>query len=112
MRFEKEFLKSRYGTYRNYLEKRCAALPEQIERRFKNASCYHEASSCFGMSNYISIEKQDENGDGDAVDQFTVRISDHSPTGSGEHCDAYIYIDGKTWKEIKEEVFNFIESRF
>lgn len=110
MRFDTDTLKNRYQTCRSYLEKRCAALPEQIERRFKNASCYHEASSCFGMSNYISVEKQDENGD--AVDQFTVRISDHSPTGSGEHCDDYIYIDGKTWKEIKEEVFNFIESRF
>ena len=61
------------------------------------------------MSNYISVEKQDENGD--TLEQFTIRISDHTPTGSGESCDGYIYIDGKTWAEIKAEVFDFISER-
>ena len=81
MRFDTDTLKNRYQTCRSYLEKRCEALPGQIERKFKNVSCYHEASTCFGMSNYINVEIQDENGD--YVDSFDVRISDHSPTGSG-----------------------------
>ena len=109
MRFEKELLKSRYWTYENYLEVRCEALPAQIEKKFKNTSVYHEASTCFGMSNYINVEKQDENGD--TLEQFTIRISDHTPTGSGESCDGYIYIDGKTWAEIKAEVFDFISEK-
>lgn len=109
MRFDNDTLKNRYQTCRSYLEKRCDALPGQIERKFKNVSCYHEASTCFGMSNYINVEIQDENGD--YVDSFDVRISDHSPTGSGESCDKYIYIDGKEWADIKKEVLEYIASR-
>ena len=109
MRFETDTLKNRYQTCRSYLEKRCEALPGQIERKFKNVSCYHEASRCYGMSNYINVEIQNENGD--YLDSFDLRISDHSPTGSAESCDKYIYIDGKEWAEIKKEVLEYIASR-
>ena len=105
MRFEN--LKNRYWTNRNYLEKRCEALPNQLERKFKNCEASHTASTCYGMSNYIDIEKQDENGD--YLDSITIRISDHNPTGSGEHCDHYLYIEGRTWMEIKNEVMNIAE---
>lgn len=105
MRFEN--LRNQYWTNRNYLEKRCEALPNQLERKFKNCASYHTASGCFGMSNYIHIEKQDENGD--YIDSITIRISDHNPTGSGEHCDHYLYIEGRTWSEIKAEVMNIAE---
>ena len=56
------------------------------------------------MSNYIDITKEDENGD--TLDQFTIRISDHNATGSGTPCDKYIYVDDKTWLEIKKEVMD------
>ena len=62
MRFDNDTLKNRYQTCRSYLEKRCEALPGQIERKFKNVSCYHESSRCYGMSNYINVEIQNENG--------------------------------------------------
>lgn len=87
MRFDTDTLKNRYQTCRSYLEKRCEALPGQIENKFKNVSCYHEASRCYGMSNYINVEIQDENG------------------------DKYIYIDGKEWAEIKKEVLEYIAAR-
>ena len=105
MRFEN--LKNHYQSNRNYLEKRCEALPNQLERKFKNCESYHTSSGCFGMSNYINIEKQDENGD--YIDSITIRISDHSPTGSGEQCDHYIYIENKTWSEIKAEAMKIAE---
>ena len=63
MRFDNDTLKNRYQTCRSYLEKRCEALPGQIERKFKNVSCYHESSRCYGMSNYINVEIQNKNGD-------------------------------------------------
>lgn len=108
MKFESSELKNKYQSYRNYLEARCEALPRQIERRFKNCEANHQSSGCFGMSNYISIEKQNDNGD--YIDSITIRISDHDPTGSGEHCDFYLYINGEEWKNIKKEVFEIVEN--
>ena len=105
MRFEN--LEKKYYTKKSYLEQRCESLPSQLERKFKNCEVSHNASSCYGMSNYIDIEKQDENGD--YVDSVAFRISDHSPTGSGDHCDFYIYIEGRTWTEIKDEVIGIAE---
>lgn len=105
MKFEN--LKNRYQTNRNYLEKRCENLPIQIEKKFKNCEATHTASKCYGMSNYINIEKQDENGD--YIDSITIRISDHNPTGSGEQCDFYVYIENKTWSEIKAEAMNIVK---
>lgn len=102
-----ENLENRYHTNRNYLEQRCESLPRQLERKFKNCEVSHNASSCYGMSNYIDIEKQDENGD--YADRITIRISDHNPTGSGDHCDHYIYIEGRTWSEIKSEIMGITE---
>lgn len=37
MRFDNDTLKNRYQTCRSYLEKRCEALPGQIERKFKTS---------------------------------------------------------------------------
>lgn len=105
MKFEN--LKNRYWTNKNYLEKRCENLPSQIEKKFQNCEATHTTSTCFGMSNYINIEKQDENGD--YIDCIAIRISDHSPTGSGEQCDHYIYIENKTWSEIKAEAMKIAE---
>ena len=103
-KFEKEF----NYTDRNYLIERCAALPRQIEKKFKNAVAYHTESTCFGMSNYINIEKQDN--DGEYIDSIDIRISDHAPTGSGSPCDAYIYIQDKTWMEVKREILDVVEN--
>lgn len=109
MRFENSKLKTKYNTYRNYLEARCEALPRQIEKKFGNVECYHNSSSCYGMSNYINIEVNDQ--DGNYLDSFEIRISDHNPTGSGEHCDEYIYINGKEWLDIKKGVFKCIKNK-
>lgn len=109
MKFLKSEMKNKYWTYCHYLEARCEALPEQLEKKFKNIECYHESSSCYGMSNYINVEIQDNAGD--SLDSFDIRISDHEPTGSGEHCEKYIYITDKEWKEVKKEVFTFIENK-
>lgn len=103
MKFEKN------QTSRSYLVKRCEALPDQIEKKFKNTVVYHEESRCAGMSNYIHVEIDDENGD--YVDSFEIRISDHNPTGSGEQCEKYLYVLRREWKDIKEEVFNYISNR-
>lgn len=94
----------RYNTCRAYLEKRCAALPSQIENKYRCTSC-HNSSTCYGMSNYIYINA-------DHKESFCIRISDHSPTGSCEPCDHYIYIDNRSWSDIKKEVFEVIENFF
>jgi len=104
----KEKLRSKYWTYRNYLIARCESLPDQIERKFKNCECNHTESSAFGMSNYIEIEKKDQNGD--YLDSITIRVSDHDPTGSGEHCEHYLYIHGCTWMEIKKEILEIVKN--
>lgn len=104
MLFEKSNLKKRYWTYRNYLKARCTSIPAQLERRFKKCSVYHTASTCYGISNYIHVSKQDDNGDD--IDSITIRISDHDPTGSGDPCDYYLYIDNKSWADIKKDIFD------
>lgn len=100
-KFYKLKMESCYQTYRTYLEARCEALPGQLEKRFPDCEAQHIASRCRGMSNYIEIE----NGS----NAITIRISDHNPTGSGSPCDHYIYIQDKTWMEIKKEIFRITE---
>lgn len=97
-------LKSKHNTYRNYLEKRCEKLPAEIERHFKTCTAYHIASTAAGMSNYIEVSTDDKDN------IYTIRISDHKPTSSGDPCDYYIYIQNKTWLEIKKEVFETIKN--
>lgn len=100
--FQTEKMKENYYLYRNYLKTRCELIPDQIERKY-NYDCivYYNQSNCRGMSNYIDISK--------GSDSITIRISDHEPTGSGSPCDYYIYIQDKTWMEIKKEVFRIAE---
>lgn len=106
--FYRNKMEDRYWTYHNYLKTRCEALPQQLEKKFKNCLAYHTASRCWGMSNYIRIAKE---GAGDEYDSsITIRISDHDPTGSGGRCDHYLYVQDRTWAEIKEEVFKIAES--
>lgn len=100
-------MEDRYTTYRTYLEERCKMLPDQIERKFKNSSVRHIASKCRGMSNYIQIIRID--AEDEENDTITIRISDHEPTGSGSECDFYMYIQDKTWMEIKKRVFEIAE---
>lgn len=101
-RFYKSKMESRYTTYRSYLEARCESLPNQIGKIAK-CEARHTASRCRGMSNYIDIFKNDD-------ESITIRISDHAPTGSGSPCDYYIYIQDKTWMEVKKEVFEIAEN--
>lgn len=103
--FEK---KKKYIYYRRYLASRCEALPRQLERKFKNCCSTHIQSGCYGMSNYIKVEKLDNNGD--SVDCITIRISDHASTGSGDPCSYYLYILDYTWMEIKKKVFGIVEN--
>lgn len=105
MKFESHKIEKLYWTYRNYLEKRCEALPRQIEKKFKNLSTRHESSSCYGMSNYIEVTKLDD--DENDIDWLKIRISDHRPVFGGI-CDKYIYIQDYTWTEIKKIVFEII----
>lgn len=100
--FESQKIKSRYRTFKSYLEARCEALERGLEKRF-SCEARHNSSNCRGMSNYIDIWNSDD-------EQITIRISDHSPTGSGSPCDYYIYIQNKTWMEIKKEVFEIAEN--
>lgn len=95
-------MKSHYWTYRSYLAARCSSLPSQLERKFKNCYAWHKESTCYGMSNYIEISNEDSS--------ITIRISDHNQTSSGSPCDYYIYIQNKTWMEIKKEVFEIAEN--
>lgn len=53
------------------------------------------------------IDYNDYNND--IYESITIRISDHSPTGSGSLCDAYIYIQDKEWGIIRKEVFEVFE---
>lgn len=105
-KFEKEKMRSCYWTYKKYLQKRCESLPRQLERKFKCEADY-TASRCAGMSNYIFLFTTNPEGWTDK--NITIRISDHEPTGSGSSCDYYIYVQGKTWAEIKEQVFKIAE---
>lgn len=100
--FQAEKMEENYYLYKNYLKMRCELIPDQIERKY-NYDCivYYNQSNCRGMSNYIDISK--------GSDSITIRISDHEPTGSGSPCDYYIYIQDKTWMEIKKEVFRIAE---
>lgn len=101
-KFEESKMTSQYTSYRAYLVARCEALPRQLEKKF-DCSANWIGSRCRGMSNYIEISKKDSD------DSITIRISDHEPTGSGSPCDFYIYIQDRTWMEIKKEVFEIAE---
>lgn len=111
MKFEEDKIKTNYNTYRNYLETRCKNLANYLNKEMQKINndsyAYHENSSCFGMSNYIMIDYNDYNND--IYESITIRISDHSPTGSGSLCDAYIYIQDKEWGIIRKEVFEVFE---
>ena len=87
--------RARYYTCKSYLAARCECLASKIESQ-TGLSCLHDESSCYGMSNYLTISSKDGNC-------YKIRISDHKPTGSGSQCDYYINIINRTWREIKSD---------
>ena len=87
--------RTKYYTCKNYLAARCECLASKIESQ-TGLSCLHDESSCYGMSNYLTISDNDGNC-------YKIRISDHKPTGSGAQCDYYINIVDRTWREIKSD---------
>lgn len=52
--------RTRYYTCKNYLAARCECLASKIESQ-TGLSCLHDESSCYGMSNYLTISDNDGN---------------------------------------------------
>lgn len=107
-KFEEKMMEKRHASYRNYLTKRCEVLAGTIQRKNKNVTVCHEESRCAGMSNYLQVGIEDEKGE--ELDYFTIRISDHNDR-YGSNAALYIYVQNKTWEDIKKEVLDFVEKK-
>lgn len=111
MKFENDKMEKRYWTYNTYLSERCEVLAGTLERKYANKfeSVSHQESRQRGMSNYLLLTPI-ATAEDEFPDEIKIRISDHCNNESILGASLNIYVQNKTWKEIKDEIINFVEN--
>lgn len=111
MKFENGKMKKRYRTYRSYLSERCEVLAGTLERKYASKFEYvnHHESRQRGMSNYLLLTPI-ATAEDEFPDEIKIRISDHCNYESIFGASLNIYVQNKTWKEIKDEIIDFVET--